>query len=109
LALHYSPEEKIKFVPILESAKSSGTLSENKETALTINKNHNPCARAKLSYVIWYHPSSRSLQKAHIFLAISPINGLPNRDQTEHQKVVTIPAQQIINRMKEHFATHQLS
>jgi len=62
--------------------------------------------RAKLSYVTWYHPSSRSLQKAHIFLATSLVNGLPNRDQTEHQKIVIIPAQQILNKMDEGTLRH---
>ncbi|MBE0512913.1 NUDIX hydrolase [Candidatus Bathyarchaeota archaeon] len=56
---------------------------------------------AKLSYVTWYHPISRSLQKAHIFLATSLINGSPDRDRTENQQVVTIPAQQILNKMDQ--------
>jgi len=56
---------------------------------------------ATLSYVTWYHPSSRSCQKAHIFLATSLINGLPDRDRTEHQQVVTIPIQQVLNKMDQ--------
>ena len=56
---------------------------------------------AKLSYVTWYHPSSRSRQKAHIFLATSLLEGLPDRDQTEHQQVVTITPQQILNKMDQ--------
>jgi len=57
--------------------------------------------RAKLSYVTWYHPSSRSRQKAHIFLATSLLGGPPDRDRTEHQQVVTIPPQQILNKMDQ--------
>lgn len=56
---------------------------------------------AKLFYVSWYHPSSRSRQKAHIFLATSLLGGSPDRDRTEHQQVVTIPAQQILNKMDQ--------
>ena len=56
---------------------------------------------AKLSYVTWYHPSSRSRQKAHIFLATSLLGGAPDRDRTEQQQVVTIPLQQIMNKMDQ--------
>jgi ADP-ribose pyrophosphatase len=62
--------------------------------------------RGNLSYVTWYHPSSRSVQKAHIFLATSLISGMPSRDQTEHQQVVTIPAQQVFNKMNEGTLRH---
>jgi ADP-ribose pyrophosphatase len=57
--------------------------------------------QAKLSYIAWYHPSSRSRRKAHIFLATSLINGFPDRDRTEQQQVVTIPTQQILNKMDQ--------
>ena len=56
---------------------------------------------AKLSYVTWYYPSSRSRRKAHIFLANSLLSGSPDRDRTEQQQVVTIPAQQILNKMDQ--------
>jgi ADP-ribose pyrophosphatase len=78
-----------------------------------IEKGENPeqCAKRELreetgyhgtlSYVTWYHPSSRSCQKAHIFLATSLMNGFPDRDRTEYQHVVTITAQQILNKMDQ--------
>lgn len=56
---------------------------------------------AKLSYVAWYYPSSRSRRKAHIFLATSLLRGSPDRDRTEQQQVVTIPAQKILNKMDQ--------
>ena len=56
---------------------------------------------AKFSYVTWYYPSSRSRQKAHIFLATSLLEGSPDRDRTEHQQVVTITSQQILNKMDQ--------
>jgi ADP-ribose pyrophosphatase len=57
--------------------------------------------QATFSHVTWYHPISRSLQKAHLFLATSLINGSPNRDRTEHQEVVRIPVQQILNKLDQ--------
>ena len=69
------------------------------------------CARRELredtgytgifSYVTWYHPVARSLQKAHIFLATHLLKGSPNRDQTENQQIITMPAKQLINELDQ--------
>jgi hypothetical protein len=49
--------------------------------------------------VTWYHPVARSLKKAHIFLATHLLKGSPNRDQTEKQQIITMPAKQLLNEL----------
>jgi len=53
------------------------------------------------SYMTWYHPIARSLQKAHIFLATNLLKGSTNRDQTENQQTITIPANQLLNELDQ--------
>ena len=52
---------------------------------------------ATFSYITWYHPIARSLQKAHIFLATNLLEGSTSRDQTENQHTIILPAIQILN------------
>ena len=56
---------------------------------------------ATLTYITWYHPIDRSLQKAHIFLATSLIKGPPSRDYTENQKVITMPTKELLNKFEQ--------
>jgi ADP-ribose pyrophosphatase len=56
---------------------------------------------ATFSYVTWYHPIARSLQKAYIFLATNLLKGSPNRDQTENQHVITMSTKQLLNELDQ--------
>ncbi|MFW6117271.1 MAG: NUDIX domain-containing protein, partial [Thermoproteota archaeon] len=53
--------------------------------------------QGRFSSITWYHPISRSHQKAHIFLATHLQKGDPCRDSTEHQQVVPVSVSQALN------------
>jgi ADP-ribose pyrophosphatase len=57
--------------------------------------------RATFYYRAWYHPVDRSLQKAHIFFAKALSKEHPDRDKTETQQVVTIPAQEAMKKLDQ--------
>ena len=69
------------------------------------------CARRELSeetgytgtfsYVTWYYPIDRSLQKAYIFLANHLHEGSPNRDKTENQQIIKMPVNQLLNELEK--------